>query len=548
MACRRVGEVVAPTPEGAAVCQTVPVRARLRIIVGVLVGGGAILLPAATAVAAPKVLCTVTDERIANISGIVATPEGYAVVNNGTAEPPTTKVFLLDSSCAVTSTLTSPNKPRDPQDLTRTADGTLWAADIGDADGDRPRIAVHVFPPGEAEPTIHRMTYPDGTHDAKAMFVQKSNIPVVVTFDQSGVAKVYVSTAAITGPSSDEPVPLRAAGSITFAKTDTRSFQGAVGTTMVTGAALSPDGKRAVLRTYSDAYEWDVPDGDIAKAITTGKPRRTPLPAENAQEAIAFGTDGASYVTAGIGASPALQQWPVARAGAAPRPPSTDSDSGFGLSDLRLNQITGLIVVAGVIGLLLLGVGLAGIVRFRRAQPVAGSAGGEPERKPLAERRRPRPEQKVAGHETMMLPRVPGAVYGRRPEELGAPDGATSEPDSPTRVIPPSAEEPGKEPLPTRGSAAERRVTRRGKVYGADPEPNVPEEKGATGGRAGSPAFRPGAERPSQVGGRRDDGVASRDWRAGRSAERAKPRDAEERRSEGARRRPDVDPDRRRPD
>ncbi len=57
---------------------------------------------------------------------------------------------------------------------------------------------------------------------------------------------------------------------------------------MITGAAVSPDRSRVVLRTYAEAYEWDVTDGDVVKAITSGVPRVTPLPDEPQGEAIAY--------------------------------------------------------------------------------------------------------------------------------------------------------------------------------------------------------------------------------------------------------------------
>jgi hypothetical protein len=52
-----------------------------------------------------------------------------------------------------------------------------------------------------------------------------------------------------------------------------------------------------VLRSYSDAYEWDVPDGDVVAAITTTKPRITPLPGEPQGESIAYGPGGTAYYT-----------------------------------------------------------------------------------------------------------------------------------------------------------------------------------------------------------------------------------------------------------
>ena len=73
---------------------------------------------------------------------------------------------------------------------------------------------------------------------------------------------------------------------------------------MVTGAAISPDRTRVALRTYTAAYEWDVPDGDVVKAITTGTPRLTPLPDEPQGEAIAYTVDGPRFLTLSDEAGP----------------------------------------------------------------------------------------------------------------------------------------------------------------------------------------------------------------------------------------------------
>ena len=66
----------------------------------------------------------------------------------------------------------------------------------------------------------------------------------------------------------------------------------------MTGAAKSPDGKKVVIRTASDAYEFEVgEDGDIAKAIVEGTPVVTPLPNEPAGGAIAYSLDGTKFLT-----------------------------------------------------------------------------------------------------------------------------------------------------------------------------------------------------------------------------------------------------------
>jgi hypothetical protein len=59
----------------------------------------------------------------------------------------------------------------------------------------------------------------------------------------------------------------------------------------VTGGALNADGRVLALRTYTDAWLYPVPDGDVVAALR-GTPVRVPLPGEPQGEAVAFTADG----------------------------------------------------------------------------------------------------------------------------------------------------------------------------------------------------------------------------------------------------------------
>ena len=57
-----------------------------------------------------------------------------------------------------------------------------------------------------------------------------------------------------------------------------------------------------MLRTYTDAYVWSAPDGDVEVALS-GSPRRIPLPATAQGEAVAVAPDGRSLLTTHRGAA-----------------------------------------------------------------------------------------------------------------------------------------------------------------------------------------------------------------------------------------------------
>lgn len=62
-----------------------------------------------------------------------------------------------------------------------------------------------------------------------------------------------------------------------------------------TGGEVSRDGKRLVVRTYVEAFQWDISQGLVAGLKKT--PVRIPLPRTKQGEAIAYAGDDVSLVT-----------------------------------------------------------------------------------------------------------------------------------------------------------------------------------------------------------------------------------------------------------
>ncbi|HKD96521.1 MAG TPA: hypothetical protein VKB69_02860 [Micromonosporaceae bacterium] len=268
-----------------------------RIVAAVVVAVGATLatpVPARAADTTATTTCTITDDRVNGLSGLVATADGFVGVSDSNFDASKVRIWFLDAQCHVQRSVRYPTRARDPEDLAMGRDGTLYVADIGDNDRNRPSIAVWRLRPGQTTPKIFRYAYPDGAHDAEAMLLAADDTPVFVTKDPI-TAGLYVPT----GPAdpSGTPVPLKKVGTFTLTPTDTDSGVGELGGFVVTGGAQPADRGRAVLRSYNDAYEWDVTGGDVVAAITTAKPRITPLPDEPQGESIAYTPDGTGYYT-----------------------------------------------------------------------------------------------------------------------------------------------------------------------------------------------------------------------------------------------------------
>ncbi|WP_433604292.1 hypothetical protein ACQP2P_24250 [Dactylosporangium sp. CA-139114] len=334
-------------------------------------------------------VCTMSDPQLTEISGIVATADGYAVINDSNVERSREKIFFLNEQCAVTRSVGYPSSAFDPEDLAVAKDGTLWVADIGDnttltggSGNRRSSIALWSLAPGQNTPVIHRLAYPDGkARDAEALIIDGEGRPVIITKDPVG--EVYTLTQPLPANNAN-PAPLTRAGSFRPQATGTTNPYGILGTSVVTGAALSPDGKRAVVRTMADAYEFDVTDGNVVDAITGGSaPRITPLPSEPQGEGITYTRDGTEFVTTSDQpkASSILRYTPYAPAPAPSAAPTVQAqapkpvDRSF-LQSLTLQDITRIVIGIGMLGVLMIAVGVFAVIRSRRRRRALLVSGG----------------------------------------------------------------------------------------------------------------------------------------------------------------------------
>jgi hypothetical protein len=238
-------------------------------------------------VPAPQVRCTVDDPRLAELSGLAVSDGGlWAMADGGRS----VELDRLDpDTCAVTAKRTAPIDPFDPEDLAQGPDGELWVSDTGDNRLARDTVAVVVVPARGAA-RLHRLTYPDGPHDAEALLVDADGRPVIVTKEATRPAGIYRTAAP---PEGTGPTPLLRVGQVSLPASDTVGGPiGGFGAMTVTGAAAAPDGRVVALRSYTDAWLFPVPAGGDVVAALQETPVRVPLPDEPQGEAIALEPDG----------------------------------------------------------------------------------------------------------------------------------------------------------------------------------------------------------------------------------------------------------------
>ncbi|GIE80334.1 hypothetical protein Aph02nite_62840 [Actinoplanes philippinensis] len=432
-----------------------------------------------------KKLCKITDAGLTQLSGLVATKNGFIVVNNG-QQGVTPKIVFLNRECKKVSETGFKGTPLDAEDLVLSPDGeTLWVADIGDNNvrtdpsNVRPHVALWSLPvSGDSDAVIYRVSYPDkDKHDAEALIFDGDGTPMIVTKEIGAPAGIYKPTAELK-KNSNTPVPLKRVGEIQLSATETAGNPVArIGNKTVTGGAVSQGLTKVVLRTYTDAVEWDVTNKDVLGALKK-EPRTTGLPNEPLGEAIAYSTDGKLFYTvsdmSGVkDAANHIREYTPATTVAVK---SEKSGKGAGgdswYSNLDIDDVTYIVGGVGVLGLILVAAGVFGIVRFRRSPqalganvddlPSGGLAKGDPETELIG----------VGGAPQR------GAAYGSgRPGGGGPVYGAKSGPAS-GGSGPASGGGPGSGGGPQRGNG----------VYGG---------KGAGGQGGGGPQYgRPAGQPP----------------------------------------------------
>jgi hypothetical protein len=335
--------------------------------------GAVVWTPAvASASAVPMTACTITDERLIGLSGLIVTPSGYVSISDSNFDKSKIRIFFLTRKCSLTRSIGYPTPAFDPEDIALGRDGTIYVADIGDNGSTRKSIAIWRLRPGSSTPRIFRYAYPDGAHDAETLLLAANDSPIFIT-KEVGRGDIYVPTRA--ADPSGTPAPLRKVGSFAPHAPFTPNGLGLAGGLLITGGANSADRTKFALRTYSTLYEWRVIGGDVVKTLTSTAPVVTPLPNEPQGESIAYSPEGSHVFTVSDQETEPVKtkilEYASGIGRGAPDPSASGSPSASGRSPAASRTDTGLspgraLGIAVGVGAVLVLMGVVGYVSRRR--------------------------------------------------------------------------------------------------------------------------------------------------------------------------------------
>ncbi|WP_276483440.1 hypothetical protein [Paraflavitalea pollutisoli] len=209
---------------------------------------------------------------------------GYLWVQEDSGNPPAIYLLKHDGTIADTVLLEGAVN-RDWEDMVLAGD-QLYIGDIGDNNAEATSCRFYRF----AEPArgvkktssfdVIEFRYPDGAHDAEAFLVDPGTKDIYVFTKRDAASKVFKLPYPQSTTSMNVAVPVRD-----------------LDYTGVVSAALSPDGKEFILKTYTRLYYYTKRASDAIPSVLGNKPVTLAYLPEMQGEAVAFRADNKGFYT-----------------------------------------------------------------------------------------------------------------------------------------------------------------------------------------------------------------------------------------------------------
>ena len=196
-------------------------------------------------------------------------PQLYLIKQDGTVQK---KIFLKGAT------------NRDWEDMARAGDD-LYIADIGDNNRAYTEYAIYKFrEPAADTDTVYnfekiQFQYPDGAHDAEALLIDPTTKDIYLITKRDNPSLIF----KIAFPYSSTEIN-------TAAKVGALTYSGVV------SAALSPDAKEIIVKTYTALYHYKKNSQSIEAGLQI-TPVPLPYRMESQGEAVTFAADNSGFFT-----------------------------------------------------------------------------------------------------------------------------------------------------------------------------------------------------------------------------------------------------------
>jgi hypothetical protein len=249
----------------------------------------------------PQQIALIDEKALSEISGIVAgrVNPGVWWLHNDSGQP--AEIYAVSQAGKLLATFkVTGAKNYDWEDLAigpgRDGNPALYLADIGDNSRHRDELTIYRFPEPKLKNGVtkgvtsaaeaFRFRYPNGRHDAEALFVDPAS------------GRIYIVTKTLKPPCGVYRFPSKlAAGTMTLETVSGKSINIISRMIAATGASAAPDGSRVVIRNYFTAIELRRAKGRPFESIFDAEPVTISIPLEKQGEAIAYSRDSKSIVT-----------------------------------------------------------------------------------------------------------------------------------------------------------------------------------------------------------------------------------------------------------
>ncbi len=231
----------------------------------------------------------IKNSELDEISGLVCSSKNKNLIwvhNDGRKN---LSLYLIDTLGNTVKTFTSNSKVLDFEDIaidTGVVNGIsyIYAGDIGDNFRWRSTISVYRIPePGKGDNSILpgieeiKLTYPDGSRDAEAMFADPISKQLYILSKREQKVGIYAV-----------PLTVKANKTYKMRKLGELEVYGEGDSKWITGADISRDGLKILVRTYANVFYWNRRRTETIEQALKSKPAILKCKYESQGEAIGF--------------------------------------------------------------------------------------------------------------------------------------------------------------------------------------------------------------------------------------------------------------------